>query len=80
MAELYLIRHAQASFGADNYDQLSDLDHQQSQSLGKALADQGVSPDLFYAGDMQRHRETLEGIQAGLGQKKKPLYSSYWSE
>ena len=46
MAELYLIRHAQASFGAENYDQLSDLGHQQSQSLGKALADQGVSPDL----------------------------------
>lgn len=73
MAELYLIRHAQASFGAENYDQLSDLGHQQSQSLGKALADQGVSPDLFYAGDMQRHRETLEGIQAGLGQKKSPF-------
>ena len=25
MAELYLIRHAQASFGADDYDKLSDL-------------------------------------------------------
>ena len=70
MAELYLIRHAQASFGADNCDRLSDLGHQQSQSLGKALADQGVNPDFFHAGDMQRHRETLEGIQAGLGHKK----------
>ncbi len=30
MSELYLVRHAQASFGAANYDQLSDLGHQQS--------------------------------------------------
>ncbi len=67
MAESYLIRHAQASFGANNYDKLSSLGHQKNQSLGKALADQDVSPDLFYAGDIQRHRETLECIQAGLG-------------
>ena len=50
MAELYLIRHAQASFGADSYDRLSDLGHQQRQSLGKALADQVVSPDFFLCG------------------------------
>lgn len=73
MAELYLIRHAQASFGADNYDRLSDLGHQQSQSLGEALADQGVSPNFFCSVDMQRHRETLEGIHAGLGHKKSPF-------
>ena len=35
MSELYLVRHAQASFGADNYDQLSDHGHQQSRWLGR---------------------------------------------
>ena len=29
MAIIYLIRHGQASFGADDYDQLSDLGRRQ---------------------------------------------------
>ncbi|MEY8840214.1 histidine phosphatase family protein, partial [Cribrihabitans sp. XS_ASV171] len=37
MAELLVIRHAQASFGADNYDLLSELGHRQSQAVGAAL-------------------------------------------
>ncbi|MYM55561.1 histidine phosphatase family protein [Thalassovita mangrovi] len=67
MPELYLIRHAQASFGAANYDVLSDLGHDQSEALGKALALQGVDPDTLFIGAQRRHRETLEGIFKGLG-------------
>ncbi|MDX1781150.1 MAG: histidine phosphatase family protein [Thalassovita sp.] len=67
MPELYLIRHAQASFGAANYDLLSDLGHEQSEALGKALALQGVDPDALFIGAQRRHRETLEGILKGLG-------------
>ena len=67
MAELYLARHAQASFGADNYDLLSDLGHAQSFALGQAIAAQGVRPDLWVIGDLNRHRETLDGIQRGMG-------------
>ena len=67
MAELYLARHAQASFGADNYDVLSDLGHAQSFALGQAIAAQGLRPDLWVIGDLNRHRETLEGIQRGMG-------------
>ena len=67
MAELYLVRHAQASFGADNYDMLSDLGHMQSFALGQAIAAQGVRPDLWVIGDLNRHRETLAGIQRGMG-------------
>ncbi|WP_322867612.1 histidine phosphatase family protein [Aquicoccus sp. G2-2] len=68
MAELYLIRHAQASFGAANYDKLSPLGHEQSRALGRALKEQGVTPTHFWRGEMTRHRETLDGIQEGLGQ------------
>ena len=67
MAELYLARHAQASFGAENYDVLSDLGHAQSFALGQAIAAQGVRPDLWVIGDLNRHRETLDGIQRGMG-------------
>ena len=37
MAHIHLIRHGQASFGAADYDQLSDLGHRQSVRLGEHL-------------------------------------------
>lgn len=72
MAEFFLIRHAQASFGAANYDQLSDLGHEQSRELGRALKDLGVAPDAFWIGSLTRHRETLEGILSGMGATATP--------
>ncbi len=68
MAELYLIRHAQASFGTDDYDKLSDLGHEQSFALGKALVAKGLKPDSWMMGEMRRQQETLEGIRLGMGQ------------
>ncbi|MFK5981093.1 MAG: histidine phosphatase family protein [Rhizobiaceae bacterium] len=67
MSELYVVRHAQASFGADDYDVLSEKGHVQSEALGRALALQGVKPDLFVIGAQRRHRETFEGIVKGMG-------------
>ncbi|UYV37095.1 histidine phosphatase family protein [Rhodobacteraceae bacterium D3-12] len=72
MAEFFLIRHAQASFGAANYDKLSDLGHVQSQELGRALKAQGVAPDAFWIGSLTRHRETLDGILNGMGTTATP--------
>ena len=66
MSELYLVRHAQASFGAANYDQLSDLGHQQSRWLGEHLGKRGARFDTFVLGDMVRHHETMDGICAGM--------------
>ena len=66
MSELYLVRHAQASFGAENYDQLSELGHRQSRWLGEYLGGRGVSFDTLVVGDMVRHHETLDGICAGM--------------
>ena len=67
MGKLYLIRHAQASFGAENYDKLSELGHEQSIALGKALSEQGTEPDVWVLGDMHRHLETVQGISEGMG-------------
>lgn len=66
MTELYLIRHAQASFGAENYDKLSDLGHTQSRWLGEYLAEQNFDFDVVMLGDLVRHRETLDGMHKGL--------------
>lgn len=66
MAELILVRHAQASFGAANYDKLSPLGHEQSEELGAALAVLGIRPDAVAVGEQVRHRETLEGLLRGM--------------
>jgi len=66
MSELFLIRHAQASFGAENYDKLSSLGHKQSVWLGEYFAEQEFEFDTMFYGDMVRHRETLEGLHKGL--------------
>ncbi len=39
MASLYLIRHGQASFGSDNYDQLSPLGQRQADVSGRFFCD-----------------------------------------
>lgn len=54
MARLHLIRHGQASFGADEYDALSARGHDQARHLAQSLP----HPDHLMSGAMQRHRET----------------------
>jgi broad specificity phosphatase PhoE len=60
MASIYLIRHGQASFGSDNYDQLSALGQRQAQLTGEYLASTGVSFDAAYCGTLERQRHTGE--------------------
>lgn len=55
MALLTLVRHGQASFLADNYDQLSPLGEQQARLLGEYWARAGVTFHQVYYGPAQRH-------------------------
>jgi len=66
MATIYLVRHGQASFGKDNYDQLSPRGWEQGRLLGQWLADK-VKPGVVVGGNLQRHRETVEAIATGYG-------------
>ncbi len=59
MAELLVIRHGQASFGADDYDRLSDLGRAQSRAVGQVLRDMGWAPDRLVTGTLQRQKDTL---------------------
>lgn len=68
MSELFLVRHAQASYGADDYDRLSELGHQQARWLGEHFRYRNLQFDLVICGDMVRHHETLEGIASGMGE------------
>ncbi|MGZ0149882.1 histidine phosphatase family protein [Kribbella sp. WER1] len=56
MAVVYLIRHAQASFGARDYDKLSPLGEQQAVRLGSTLSE--VRADVVVSGSMRRHQQT----------------------
>lgn len=66
MATIYLVRHGQASFGKENYDQLSPRGWEQGRILGRWLADK-VKPGAVFGGNLQRHRETVEAITTGYG-------------
>ncbi|MEP6068032.1 MAG: histidine phosphatase family protein [Paracoccaceae bacterium] len=63
MAELILIRHGQAAFGSDNYDQLTDLGRHQSAALKQHLDRTGWHPDCILSGTMVRHSQTLKAMQ-----------------
>jgi broad specificity phosphatase PhoE len=60
VAVIYLVRHAQASFGARDYDKLSELGERQAVALGNTLRTRGVQPDLVVSGSMHRHAQTAE--------------------
>lgn len=66
MAVIYLVRHAQASFGARDYDKLSSQGEEQARRLGETLAGRGLKPDLVVSGSMRRHAQTasLAGFDA----------------
>ena len=66
MGTLYLVRHGQASFGAADYDQLSELGRRQSVRLGEYFAERGVHFDGLIAGTLRRHKQTLDGILQGM--------------
>lgn len=67
MGTLYLVRHGQASFGAADYDQLSELGQKQSERLGRYWRERGVTFDAVLTGTLRRHAQTWAGIAAGAG-------------
>jgi broad specificity phosphatase PhoE len=62
MADLYLVRHAQAAFGTDDYDRLTELGHRQARWLGEYFREREIRFDRIVSGTLRRHRETVDGI------------------
>ncbi len=81
MGNLYLVRHGQASFGADDYDQLSPRGREQGLRLGQywrekaqAAGTHQASPfDAVLIGTLKRHRQTWEAMAEGAGWTHTPL-------
>jgi broad specificity phosphatase PhoE len=59
MSTLYMFRHGQASFGQENYDQLSSTGYRQARIVAKHLRAVGMSFDAVYTGEMDRQKQTF---------------------
>lgn len=75
MGTLYLVRHGQASFGAADYDQLSELGHQQCVRLGEYFRSRGLVFDAALRGSLRRQVQSLDAIVQGLAI---PLAHTEW--
>lgn len=60
MGRLFLVRHAQASFLSQNYDQLSARGETQARLLGEYWAKRRVVFDRVCTGPAHRHRQTAQ--------------------
>jgi broad specificity phosphatase PhoE len=67
MGTLYLVRHGQASFGADDYDVLSPLGHQQAARLGDWFRFKGIAFDAALTGTLNRQIQTYASICQAMG-------------
>jgi broad specificity phosphatase PhoE len=73
VGQVLLVRHGQASFGADDYDVLSDLGWTQGRVLGARLVAEGLAPTVLVTGGMRRHAETAAAIAEGAGWADVPV-------
>lgn len=76
MGSLLLIRHGQASFGAEDYDELSPLGHQQAQWTADELERRGVQASRVWHGEHRRQAETAAPIPGSVD----ALIDARWNE
>ncbi len=67
MGTLYLVRHGQASFGAADYDHLSELGARQCHALGQYFAARGIIFEGVLRGTLRRHAQSLAALTEGFG-------------
>lgn len=80
MSTIYLIRHGQASFGSQNYDQLSPTGYQQAKQLGLYLAEQSIPIQDVIIGGMKRHQQTAENSLEAISYSKDLILDPNWNE
>jgi broad specificity phosphatase PhoE len=66
VGSIYLIRHGQASFGADDYDVLSPIGIRQAEVLGAHLSQLGIRIDRSLSGNLRRQQHTANAALSQL--------------
>jgi broad specificity phosphatase PhoE len=80
MATLYLVRHGQASFAAENYDRLSELGQRQSAWLGEYFAERGITFSRAVCGTLERQRHTARAVLEAMGSDLAAAEHPGWNE
>ncbi len=79
MAVVLLVRHGQASFGGDDYDQLSERGEEQSRIVGRRLA--AIGPiDRIVHGTLRRQIQTADACLPELGTDPGRAEDARWNE
>ena len=66
MPTILLIRHGQASYGADDYDRLSEVGHAQASAVAGELRRRGPRIERIVHGSLARQRDTAAPTVAAL--------------
>lgn len=77
MPTVYLIRHGQASFGAEDYDVLSEVGERQSKVLGEELRRRDLRVDTVRCGTLSRQRATAAACVPDLTPREDPRWNEY---
>src|SRR5690348_1063165 len=80
MPVIHLVRHGQASFGADDYDKLSDLGREQAEVVGGVLARRGLRDPVVVSGTLHRQRDTAAVLMGATGLAGEPGADARWNE
>jgi broad specificity phosphatase PhoE len=62
MGVIYVVRHGQAAFGTDHYDQLTETGFKQSRELGAYFGRRKIRFDAVFTGTLRRQIETADAI------------------
>ncbi|MGY1616149.1 histidine phosphatase family protein [Geodermatophilus sp. SYSU D00691] len=80
MPIVLLVRHGQASFGAADYDSLSELGRRQAELTGRWLAGRGLRDPVAVHGSLRRQRDTAALALAAAGLDVTPAADPRWDE
>ena len=80
MPAVLLVRHGQASFGAEDYDVLSETGREQSVVVGRELARRGLRTPVAMSGSLRRQRDTAEIALAAAGLPAEVAVDPRWDE
>jgi broad specificity phosphatase PhoE len=80
MGAIYLVRHGQASFGAQDYDRLSERGVEQAAVVGAELRRRGMVFAHARSGSLARQRKTAEAALAALDGRPVAKEDPRWNE
>lgn len=80
MASLLLVRHGQASFGAADYDVLSETGLRQARAVGEALRGRAGEVAGIVTGTMRRQRDTAAACLDAMGLDARWTEDAAWNE